>query len=617
MENGKGPLSMALNCCLSIGVLLLLISFLVTGDRAGANCFASPTTVTITQPDGYDDGIAEGDDFATVVLGDPWDMAQLSDIVQPTHIDSISLSDGILSGFSTSNDPYFWVLHPGYPSVQNIGKNGTNYPIDASRYTRLSFRLWLPPGTDSYAVIYWNRLPNPAVIAGLTGNLPVSGGWHLYTIHLPQWVMQGSWSGQITGLRIDPCPLSGITFKLDWVRLTSGDSSPAYTIRWTAQNAGTESVDLYCDDDNRGYDGERIASGLPAGQEYYSWNNSSPLPPVSLGPGRYYIYGQLSSGAYTPYSPGPVTMNQAPILRILAPSMTSGEDYAATMLGDPWDMNNPEDIVKMTQIARFYFADGIFHATTTGEHNPWGDPTLLLPVSESAPIDTSRYKYLTWRMWHEGEQDVGNGWTARYLWAKTALGSDHSTSDDFVILEGWNTYKIDLSKALLEPGSPNLGWTESVREFRFDPTEVPAPATFHLDYIHLRAVDRADHSFHIIWELIDPDSTCTVSLYYDIDRAGFDGQLIAILTDETGTGSASLWPRDNDAFSAAKAQLQQEGVHRVYLPLVVKNLFQCPGACYNWNTVSVPAGEYYIYAVVEDGYNITRWYSETPVIISH
>ena len=37
-------------------------------------------TITITQPDGVDDVVGNGDDFATTVLGDPWDMSEYTDI---------------------------------------------------------------------------------------------------------------------------------------------------------------------------------------------------------------------------------------------------------------------------------------------------------------------------------------------------------------------------------------------------------------------------------------------------------------------------------------------------------------------------------------------------------
>lgn len=613
MDDAKRPASMALSRCLSIGVLLLLISFLVAGDRAGADCFASPTTVSVTQPDGYDDTIGESDDFATAVLGDPWDMNERNDIPWSDNIVNIYASNGVWHGTGSSTDPGFFTPFQGMVGAAYVGNIGANYPIDTSRYTRLTFRVY---ATDYNNIeVLWFSGPDWVWSGKFWNYNPTPPGWRTYDFDLtnPQVCAAckagDPWQANpwVYGIRIDPTDASGAQLAVDWVRLSNPHSSPSYDIVWSGQG---ERASLFVDDDG---DAIPCNTRVPIALDLdnigsYSWTPNLP-------PGEYYIYVEVDGGGSC--SPGPLTINQAPILNILAPSMSSGEDYAATVLGDPWDMSSPEDVADMIQIANFDFTGGILNALTTGEHNPWGDSGLLLPVSQSVPIDTSRYKYLTWRMWHEGVQDVSNGWVSRYLWARTKLGSDHSTSDDVIICEGWHNYKMDLSEVLLEPGSPNLGWTGKVRVFRFDPTEVPAPAAFHLDYIHLRADDRANHSFHIIWELIDPDSTCMVSLYYDTDRAGFDGQLIAILTDQPDTGPASPWPSDNDAFSAARAQPQQEGEYRLYLPLVFKNLFECPGVCYNWDTVSVPAGEYYIYAVVEDGHNVTRWYSETPVIISH
>ena len=61
----------------------LVIASWCAGERLnpGASSLAQPQAIiTITQPDGVDDVVGEGDDFATTVLGDPWDMSQPTDI---------------------------------------------------------------------------------------------------------------------------------------------------------------------------------------------------------------------------------------------------------------------------------------------------------------------------------------------------------------------------------------------------------------------------------------------------------------------------------------------------------------------------------------------------------
>ena len=574
-------------------------------------------TVTVIEPDGVDNVIGESNDYATVVLGDPWDMNERNDIRWSNNIVNIYALNGVWHGTGSGIDPGFFTPFQGLGGAANIGKIGANYPIDTSKYTRLTFRvystgynnievLWFSsPATWYWAGKFWDYNQTPE-------------GWRTYDFDLvnPRVCAtckeRDPWQANlwVYGIRIDPTTAPNAQLAVDWVRLSDPSSSPSYKVVWSGQG---NRASLFFDDDG---DATPCNTRVPIALDIdnsgsYSWT-------ANLPPGEYYIYVEVDGNGSC--SPGPLSINQAPILNILAPSMTSGEDYAATVLGDPRDMSNPEDIAEMTQIASFDFAGGIFHATTTGEHNPWGDPTLLLPVSASTPIDTSRYKYLTWRMWHEGEQDIGNGWVARYLWAKTALGTDHSTSEDLVIWEGWNSYKMDLSKALLEPGSPNLGWTGTVRKFRFDPTEVPAPVAFHLDYIHLRADDRADRSFRVAWELLDPDSTNTISLYYDTDREGFDGTLIATLEGQISNATP---PGESErvAQSGLRTPLgsmqQPAGEFRIHLPFVARAFYPCPGACYNWYTADLPPGTYYIYAVAEDGYNVTRWYSETPIIIEH
>ncbi len=75
-------------------------------------------------------------------------------------------------------------------------------------------------------------------------------------------------------------------------------------------------------------------------------------------------------------------------------------------------------------------------------------------------------------------------------------------------------------------------------------------------------LDTSDTPAQIDFSAADPDSEATVSLYYDADRAGYDGILIAEGLQEKDAVSSFLW-----------------------------------------DTTSVPPGEYYLYARVEDDVN--------------
>ena len=82
--------------------------------------------------------------------------------------------------------------------------------------------------------------------------------------------------------------------------------------------------------------------------------------------------------------------------------------------------------------------------------------------------------------------------------------------------------------------------------------------------------DIADEFFTIQWEDEDPDSDATISLYYDTDNTGADGILIALGLSEDPDGM-------DDRFT--------------------------------WDTSAVPQGDYYIYAIIDDG--------ETPAVTAY
>ncbi len=122
-----------------------------------------------------------------------------------------------------------------------------------------------------------------------------------------------------------------------------------------------------------------------------------------------------------------------------------------------------------------------------------------------------------------------------------------------------------------------LGWTGKVNEFRFDPLEVPRPWRFYVDYIRLSADDWANRGMTIQWKegRLTPRPT-KVAIYYDTNRSGFNGRLIA------------------------------KGVKSV----AGKN-------SYKWDTRKVPEGKYWVHITANDGVSATKVYATGPVVIEH
>ncbi len=94
--------------------------------------------------------------------------------------------------------------------------------------------------------------------------------------------------------------------------------------------------------------------------------------------------------------------------------------------------------------------------------------------------------------------------------------------------------------------------------------------------------DLADGSFTIMWTDADPNDDATIDLFYDTDNGGEDGTLISggLAEDPDGAGAG------NDDFP--------------------------------WDTSAVPGGDYFVYAVIDDGFHPPVVdYSDGPVTIDH
>lgn len=597
-----------------VGLLLIMSGLLLLGRRpiSLATPSAAPA-ITIIQPDGIDDVVREGENFATTLLGAPWDMnsnpyPDFTTVLGNFDRGSFSISGGIWDAYTLNSDPGVRIHPTGL--AQPVMKDGSRFPIDTSKYRLLSFRMYssqgYTPGSGYVAYVYWFYDSTYSKYAW-TALIPVSSGWNTYVIDLETYPLGGThggatgWDGLVKGLRIDPVAEgSNVNIKFDWIRLTSTDTSQSIPISWTGLSPADATLELFIDLDNSGYNGSKIARIPNAGASgtfnwgaslvYYGTGLPYPLP-SAFEPGDYYVYAVVN-GSPDGYSSGPLTINQAPMVEIAQPSRTSGEDYATVVVGNPWDMNGSPDIASTGHIAWSQYSGGVYDAASDSS----GDPGLILNVSSA--IDSNKYRYLTFRMLLDGAQDIGGGWVARAIWWGAGGPGNAAVTDDIIVYEGWQTYTLDLAQAALEYGP---AWTTgSWTTFRLDPHEVAASRTFHLDYVLLTANDQADAYFNIAWSVTDRDidDSFTINLYYDSD------------TD---------W--DNGKTFIAQLPVSPSpptGPYLVYLPLALKN-HPAPTSDYgySWDTSAVSAGTYYVWVEITDGYNTTRWVSQSPVVISH
>jgi hypothetical protein len=293
----------------------------------------------------------------------------------------------------------------------------------------------------------------------------------------------------------------------------------------------------------------------------YSWD------PSAHQPGTYYFYLDRPGrpGVYS----NPVGINGTPLITILDPDDKGGRDYATSVSGDPWDMKQRSDVWYWDGAKDVTFNNGVMAGTPTN-----GDSYFHLRVPK--PINTDRYHRLTFRFRYDGPFDYGAGTMSRVIWSP-----DHHTIDlfqtinDIVTYPRWQEYTIDLKKATMDGGS--IGWNGLMNDFRFDPLEWQAQWRFYVDHIYLRADDAARRRFTVKWRDARPAGRpTTVNLYYDTNRKGFNGKLIA------------------------SGVPQVKGINK-----------------FVWRTAKVPAGTYYVYAVAGDGISTGRTYSSGPIQIRH
>jgi hypothetical protein len=580
--------------------------------------------------------IREGNDFATLVLGDAWDMNEFSDISQSLNesgrynfLQDIMVDNGTFSARSTDlNYAQFYLLFPGYFFTGVNGKTGELNPIPSSIYRCLYLRMRVDSQNDQdlWYVSFSNNLRGTPELReeGQLAGQPVhhpdleKGSWRIYEIDLGErdnfyfkipWWERTAWEG----LRVHPTNTPNTFFEVDWVRLT--DCSPVnHTISWSSipgqtrlwAGIGGQTKDIFI-------------SSLDSQESNYVWDIQG------IAPGHYFIGVEGSAGNVN-WLLEHVVINTAPVVTFRRPSPYSGPDYAS-QAGNPWNMISGHDI-QLVSCSDWSILDGILALNTPPPvvltQNCLGgigeaDPKIFFSTYDA--IDGQNYRYFSFYAYHDGEvQQVADGMIGRLIWEDRDTGCVH-VGQEIPYDIGWHLYTIDMHHPINELPVESVRngncaqkrWSDTARlvPYRFDPNEnwtgnlVPAR---HFDqqfgWFRITKVDEVwqGSSFPIEISANKPvEQIPNLDFYYTTDKA-----------DPTQKRADTypmppVMPLSNPVYLPFIGTQVQEPQY--VLPPGENNII------YYWDTRNVSLGQYYICAVADDGTNQTTFCSGAPVNI--
>jgi hypothetical protein len=599
--------------------------------------------------------VAESVDYATRVLGEPWDMDGFGDVSiyfnesgQRLAVDSFSFQNGVFNGHSEGNDPqngWFHVLFPGYEGTVHSGKVGSRFPVSSSTYgcMYIAMRVETARADDRFRVLWFanDRLnselygqsnwlvPYPEAAS----NPSSAWKWKLYRINLPQESITSSpytpWSGQASwqGLRIDPTRFGNVNYAVDWVRLTNCQTQNV-TITFTPSNS-IQAIWVRPEGSNRYI---RLADNVNGSSGRYT------LDTQGLQAGNYTVGFGGSGNCCVTESTGLLRVQASPRLTFERPSFWSGEDYAS-LYGNPWDFSSSSDVKQILNAAGASYQNGALNLTTNSGPLPAGTDVQLI-LNNPAPANSADFRYLTFRMntsWKAAWQNVTDGMIVRWVWSVQGSSGRSGyrcnlVSQDIPFDTDWDTITVDLHDGFGGSAEQVQGecsgyphqWLTSrpVLDFRFDPNENVTVATdpitgggpFYqqIDWIRLTRPDSIQRGgVYPIQLSMDTamDDLTTLALYYTTNRSNptahliYQQQMRQPESAAAASGEAVLLPADNLP---------------LFLPVVTTRptiSFNGPQVEYFWDTSGVPAGAYYICSVLTNATGQSTICSEASVTI--
>ncbi len=588
--------------------------------------------------------VREGNDYATRVLGDPWDMNAFTDIEQGLNFEgrydnvrNYHVNNGIFSytsGTNPGSQATFYPLWPGYGYEMLLGKVGALYPIDTSKYKCLYTRAKITYTTtpnDDFFLAWWHKIGNDPTPGRALKWLHtpdsafLNNKYRMYQLNLVNdldaaynvpWQSRATWPA----LKIQPTVVSGQTsgFEIDWVRLT--DCQPVNAeFTW---GAVSQQVRMWAS--KGGQQKDIFISAIDPGQTSFTWDVQG------FEPGTYQIGIENVSESMT-WLNTYIKIVAAPTVRFTSPAGILGEDYA-TSFGNAWDMVDGSDFMH-NNCATVSWENGDAVVVTNypaalPAHCKGGigeaDVQMVLnrPPGE---FDAAAYRYLSFRMYINGTQPlVPDGMIGRLIWiARQGNGYCFQVSDGIPYRIGWNTYTIDLWNPLYgtpEATSPyttsscsKMKWIDShsVIQVRFDPNENYTGVLFPNTVPPMAFVQK------FAWMRLTKTEQVTIG---DILKIGFNlnKDMPNSQVDFFYTNNLSD-PTQNPVSTPILSTQDTLAVNPIFLPLIYNYLPEYIEGSQNipWDTSGATPGEYYICAVANDGYNQTTFCSDAPVKLTH
>ncbi len=592
--------------------------------------------------------IPEGRDYSTVILKDPWDMGEYSDVSQYINGDgqfnlvkNINIQNSVFSAQSTiEKDAFFHVLSPGFHDTISGGKTGVRYPINSNQFHCLyvAMRVGAPPdgsGSDQFQIFWfadgrmnsgdapWGSTPGFLVYPEAHGSTPIPY-WKMFKIDLAtqtsptgwEWNDQPVWRG----LRIDPTVKADVDFSVDWVRLTDCVASN-YTFTWTPR---TGTYDIWIRPEN-------AARNIRVATDVDGNSGSTTIDAQGLAPGSYQVGLGSSTDCCTVWSPTDLVINQSPIALFSRPSFTSGRDYSSSA-GNPWDFSDSSDVVAVYNSQATIQSGVLDLITQSGSYPKDLDAQVFLNVPQV--FDGNQYRFLTFRYFTEGPwQRFGGGMVVRWIWTIPGMSDGggsrcHLVSQDIPHDVGWQTISIDLFaqyNGSVEQTSgdcegADLTWSGSsgIYKLRFDPNEniMGVPLHQQVDWIRLTQVDSVTkgNPFPVQIGLNkSPDGLTLIAFYYT-DNLQNPTQHRAVEYKSFFSPESTLESR-----GLQSGLPLQEAQAQIFLPAVLRNpvASEIPpvenAVDFAWDTTGVNPGEYYMCVVVADQHNSATYCSEAPV----